>query len=218
MQVIALLREPPSRDSGSVVGEPPGWLKYNCGLSPAVQFPNWCTSQGFGYKQWKHLWLVYSEKKFIGTVSDSSQDQRRQRPGSGRNQGRRCKAKASHRMILLCAPPEPLSLPLEPSLVMAPCMALGSQCYSKHSLSGPVPLCHSTEIQRPRLPYLMDCAAREQETEYPSHPLSFCSERWALLSSYLEVPQKRIFKCCAAKVSESHSLWPAGWVQGQDHI
>ena len=106
----------------------------------------------------------------------------------------------------------------EPWPPTPPPVALGSQCYSIYFLSHPVPFRHSTDIQRPGLPHLIDYGARKQEREYTSHPPSFCSERWALFCSDLGISADRIFRCHTARMSEVHSAWPAGWVPGQDCV
>lgn len=106
----------------------------------------------------------------------------------------------------------------EPLLPTAPPVAPGSQCYSTHFLSDPVPFRHSADFQRSGLPHLMDYGARKQESGYASHPLSFCSERWAWFCSDLGSSPDRIFRCHTARMSEVHCPWPAGWVQGQDCV
>lgn len=93
------------------------------------------------------------------------------------------------------------------------------QCFSTSSLSYPMPLCLSTEIQRPGLLHLMGCEVKKQEWGYAWHSLSFCNEEWAWHCSYFSLPQMEwILRCHAAAMSEVHSLWPAGWVQGQECI
>lgn len=116
----------------------------------------WCPGQGFGYKQWKRLWLAYSEMKFIGRISHSPQHQR-QRPSSGRSQGRRCKAKSNHRN-------DPLSMLPWGYCHSSRATAIdGPPIFSTSSLSYPMPLCLSTEIQRPGLLHLMVCEVKKQE-------------------------------------------------------
>lgn len=81
-----------------------------------------------------------------------------------------------------------MSLPLKPLPLMAPSMVLGSECCSKYLLPDPKPLCHSTKIQSPGLQHWMVSAAREQERKYTPYLLGFCSEKRALLCSYLGNP------------------------------